>query len=215
MRGLCEPGDFTWEDWKEQAKEEYPVRYFLSETVPHLWAVKVTMNIEEFTYWVKSQTYRKYHRLDLRQPHSGTSDDYRWGWVDEDQQMLFACFNILVSYVDIINEASYKTGTTKKDFEYLDEEIKTCKEEERPMFQSQLDHLKEVKALYDYWTINRKEKLHRIDVLRSEWHDNRIADKEKKDRTRWDALNFAQKVFDDEESEALNRLMKIRKCLWT
>jgi len=215
MRGLCESDEFTWEDWKEQAKEEHPVRYFLSETIPHLWAVKVTMNVEHFIYWMKSQTYRKYHKLDLKQPETGTTDDYRWGWIDEDKQILYACFNVLCSYVDIVNSSDYSFGITDEDFKKMQKRIDEGDECDVDMYTNHMQHLKEVKALYNYWTIHRKEKLQEIDRLSKDWHDNLVADREKEDKTRWDSMKKAQEDFDKEEDEYLVRVMKIRRCLWT
>src|SRR5689334_19524995 len=79
----------TWEKWEERAKKEYPIRFFLSRTIPrywrrHIWGDYAPLN--RFLYWVRSHTYNRYHFLDLRQA-KGSNDEYRWGWIDADAQI--------------------------------------------------------------------------------------------------------------------------------
>lgn len=203
---LQRPGALTWEEWGgwyAENKKKYPIKYFLSETIPRWFAVKITMRLSHYKYWLVSHTIRRYHKLDLRQPFTDTEDDYRWGWVDEDAQLLFANFNILCNYVRAINNPKYC------NFNYSDESLK--KLEEHESFE-QIKHLKEVKVLYEYWTIHRKEKLRKRAALLHEWAVNKKNDTDKK---RWNALQEYEKEIDNEEEEMLIRLIKIRKGLWT
>lgn len=208
----AEPGDYTWEDWEADAMRDYPVRYFLSETVPMWWRVKISMNIEHAWYWLRTHTVHRYHKLDLRQPYTGTDDDYDWGWIDEDRQMLYACFNILVDHIDLRNSSKYHYGTTEKDFAALRKEIEEDKEGCVITLKNQLHFLEEAKALYDYWTVKRKVDLNKRRALLHDWHNNRGQDP---GEHKWNALQKAEEEFDKEEEEMLIRLMKIRRYLWT
>lgn len=194
--------EYCWEDWKEENKKKYPIRYFLSETFTMWWRVKISMRIDHYWYWLVSHTVRRYHKLDLRQPFTDTEDDYKWGWVDECNQLVFANFNILCNYVNVINNSNV-------NFNYSDESLKKL---EAHGDKAQAEHLREVKVLYEYWTVHRKAKLKkRIELLR-DWSKNKKNDH---DQVRWNALKQIEKEIDAEEEEMLIRLIKIRKGLWT
>lgn len=202
IRDFCEPGDYTWSDWHEENKKKYPIRYFLSETLTQWWRVKVSMRIDHWWYWIVSHTIRRYHKLDLRQPFTDTEDDYRWGWADERNQLVFANFNILCNYVNSINNCKYT-------YDYSDESLKKLEENDA---HAQAEHLREVKIIYEYWTIYRKEKLKKRISLLHDWSVNKKNDH---DDVRWNALKEIEKEIDAEEEKMLIRLIKIRKGLWT
>jgi hypothetical protein len=207
-------GEVTWEQWEERAKVEHPIRFFLSETLPLWWRVHISMNIEHAWYWFRCHLWNRYHKLSLRQPHTGTADDYDWGWIDEDKQMLFAMFNILVDYVDLVNESEYHYGTTDEKLDALRKQI-VEDEDGAVCLQNQLNNLLEAKALYEYWTITRKDQHRERDALLHDWYEHRREDKIKGDTTRWDKLQEVEEVFYKMEEEMTIRLMKIRRSLWT
>ena len=203
------PGEYTWEDWREDAKKDNPIRYFFSETVPHWWNVHISMNIEHAWYWLRTHTVHRYHKLDLRQPYTGTDDDYTWGWLDEDRQLVFACFNVLVSYVDSVNSQEHIYGTDNIN-DLRESMIKDGVE--NPDDMPQLKCLMEAKELYQYWTVKRKVDLNKRRDLLLDWSRNKDKDGNQK---RWNALRKAEDDFDKEEEEMLIRLIKIRRSLWT
>jgi hypothetical protein len=214
-----EPGEMTWEKWKVIAKEEFPVKYFFSETLPHLLAVHVFMPIEEFWYWIVSHTIRQYHWLDLRQPKQnklGTIDNYRWGWIDEDRQMLFACFNILMTHMKTRNDSSYHYHISVEDIEDLKKRIEeTSVEDGKQVLEAQLEFLKEAFELVNYWIVDRKaDDLRRVELLH-DWHEHRMEDKRSGNTERWDKMRAADEAFAQAEEQALIKLMKIRTRLWT
>ena len=203
--------EYTWEAWAKEVKEKHPIKYFFAETLRHWWAVRITMNIEQFWYWIRSHTYRRYHILDLRQPHTDSDDDYRWGWADPDSQMLFAVWNIFVSHVDQINASKFNYGTSEESLNALRTRIK----EEEDCSNSQLEYLLEAKALYQYWTIDRKVNSKKKTSLLRDWHTHRQEDKKSGNKERWNALRKFEADFDTEEEEMMIRLMKIRRNLWS
>jgi len=155
------------------------------------------------------------HMLDLRQPNTNTSDDYRWGWIDEDRQILFACFNVLIKYVNAVNASRYHYNITDESMNLLQSEIDMAPPSEKAALINQLKVLREVKALYEYWTTIRKEELITLSYLLHDWCKCRRNNKMNNDNAKWNLLTAANEVFDCKEEEMLMRLMKIRRCLWT
>lgn len=206
-----EEDEYSWADYHKEVKESYPVKYFLAHTIPHLWRVKVSMNIDHFFYWLKSVTYKKYHLLDLRQPKNDDHiDNYRWGWLDECDQLIYANFNILVNYYEGVKNCKYSYDATDEGIAKLEKEFN---DPEDIGIESQIHMLKEVKDLRQYWVIDRKNSTREIDRLRTDWYKNRNEDK-KTGNERWNKLNKAEEDFYNEEEEMLIRLIKIRRGLW-
>ncbi len=95
MRWLNHGGKYTWEDWQEEVSENYPVKYFIYKTLPRF--IRRQFNkISDLKYYIVSFTIRKYHLLNLQQPKN-SHDNYRYGWIDSDYQMVYAVFTILVN----------------------------------------------------------------------------------------------------------------------
>lgn len=206
MRGFgAEPGDYTWQDWREEVKTKYPIKYFLAETVPLWFTVHISKPIDEFIYKYKSLLYKKEYLLDLRQPHTDTEDDYKYGWADECNQLVFACFNILTKFAE-----EYELGRDKELQESID---KSDNEDEKTMLQDCLDRNKIIVELHQYWTIDRKVEFKKRDRALTDWHDNKEED-EANGRPRWDLLKKLEDEFDQKEEEMLIKLIKIRKSLW-
>lgn len=93
---LPRPGQDCWEDYYDICKEEYPVRYFLNQSLPRWFRFKWNSlkNLKyEFLYLFHPK--HRYHVLSLSQPLG-----YDRGWIDADTQILYANFNILVSFVE-------------------------------------------------------------------------------------------------------------------
>src|SRR5260221_14182527 len=69
MKDIGNPNNsYSWSDWEEEVKINYPIRYFLFETIPFKFSVKIKMPIEEAIYWVKCKLFKKYkfHLIDIR-----------------------------------------------------------------------------------------------------------------------------------------------------
>ena len=56
---------YSWEDWAAEVKKNYPIRYFIGETIPHLFAVYVTTRLRHWK-WKIIDWFRRPHLLDLR-----------------------------------------------------------------------------------------------------------------------------------------------------
>jgi hypothetical protein len=106
MFNIEKPKSATWEDWKAwrvYAKNKYPVKYFLSETLPRYFRVKKMVYIERPIYWFKSFIVRKDHKLDLRceimYSEFGEIGKYKWGFVRPSEKILAATFVVLDNFV--------------------------------------------------------------------------------------------------------------------
>ncbi len=119
--------NYDWDDWHRDAKEAHPIRYFLTESLPLFFRRKIWSHLETAKYWLRTHTYNRYHMLDLRNPF------YDWGWVDCDNQILYASFNILKSYVEA------EMTTIDWEWDEPHQEVGA-----------------EIRALYDWWTVERK-----------------------------------------------------------
>lgn len=98
MRGIGrhDPEAYTWEDWERDMRAKYPVRFFLSRTMPRWLGRWHHRLIETPLYWLRTHTINRYHLVDLR----NDACDYRWGWIDRSEAVLYACFNLLRDFVE-------------------------------------------------------------------------------------------------------------------
>jgi hypothetical protein len=103
-----EPGEYTWEDWREENKKAHPFRFFVQETLP-LKVSYTVAPVKKFFYWFRSNTYNRYHMLDMRDKANG----YKWGYCDPTGMMLYANFKILNMFVehDMPNICYYSEAT--------------------------------------------------------------------------------------------------------
>ncbi len=185
---------YSWEDWHKEVKRDYPVRYFLTDTVPHHFAVKVAIPLRNFKWWV-IDLFRRPHMLDMR------DKEYKGGYIDPCQAVLHANFKLLEMY---INEKPYNLRD-----EYTDKEI------DKQGLRMQQDHYDEAHALYHYWTTTRKE-------IHDDNHMLYLAQKaagEAGDRKEYEYLKKVwlegNREEEEKEQEMLERLIKIRRGFWT
>lgn len=207
--------EYCWEDYYDQLKAEYPVRYFLAETLPKFIRYKmyfpIAVPVSNAWYWFKSHFMpgKKYHLLDLRQPcvKGGIAnfDCYRYGWCDVPEKMLYAMFNLLKEYFD---EEPY--DLTK---DYTEEEI----EADEGLKQQQFCY-NEAKAILYWWQVERKEELAVQRQLTHEWSELRHTDTGPDNPVTLALLEksrLAEEEFQNKTDEMIARLMKIRRTLWT
>jgi len=192
----------TWEDWERKMREEYPVRYFLSETLPFTLRVKVGTPIKDAWYWLKCHMVPsyKYHLLDLRQPKRDGELGYRYGWIDSDTQILYALFNILNNFVKHELPNFY------------------CPSEEEVQNDPHLLHQRhvylEAKAIHYWWNVERARQIKNHTKLLHDWSEAK-KNHDANEHSLWADLGKAEVAMDAKEDEMIARLMKIRRFLWT
>ena len=140
----AQPGDYTWEDWREEAKAAHPVRFFLSDTLPRLIRVRITMQIAHLWYWFRCHTYTRYHVLDLRSKEYG----YKWGYGDPVEMVLIANFRILQNFV----EKEHPDIGSMEVKDHADHDSQWME-----LIESQVKDEKEIRFLYDWWMITRPQ----------------------------------------------------------
>ena len=202
--------EYCWEDWGKEAKEKYPIRYFLSETLPLWFYINISDKISHAFYWLRSNTYKRRHFLDLRQPKTGTLDDYNWGYIESSSRILYACFNSLILHVEELESCSV-TYSVLESIQNHREELWNSKDPDGTGMIGQLHTFEEMLDLCEYWTDRRKVELKGINDLLHTWYLGRHSDDA--DKLMSD-LRSAEEKFDAEELENLTRLMRIRKNLW-
>src|ERR1035437_9535924 len=91
--------------------------------------------------------------LDLR---SNVGIEYNYGWLDADQAMMIACFNLLRSFVE--KEKGLAGLKTHDESWFIN-----ASEWEKDNYTEQQKILREIKTLYDWWCQGRKEAYNGID----------------------------------------------------
>jgi hypothetical protein len=89
--------EYTWEDWADEARAMYPVRYFLQQSLPRLFR-RAWWPFPHAWYWIRTHTYNRYHIVDLRCPTWGL--EYEWGWADASERIFLAAFQVLKEFVE-------------------------------------------------------------------------------------------------------------------
>lgn len=176
----------TWEDWKAYSKQLYPVRYFISESVPSFIRVKFLRNIEEFNYWIKSFLIRKDHLLDLRgAPFLNECGEYKWGYIDPDYTLERAIISVFEKYVKEIDDVD---GGIEAKIKFLESD-----------------------GIYNEW-LNHFYEVREIDKFIKEEYPKLI--NKVKSSSYTESNNYEQEL-DEKINDILIRIVKIRKMMWT
>ncbi len=145
FRDSYKEGDYTWEDYHKEMQKTYPVKYFFANTIPLFFNVRIVSPLKEVKYWFVSHVFpsRRYHMLDLRR----VEDGYRWGWIDSDLQLLYACTRILFNFVEKELEGKIPT--------YSKEEMRH--KYHGPILRKQQKYYDGIRELYQYFKFDRKK----------------------------------------------------------
>jgi hypothetical protein len=187
------PGEMTWEQWEKETRAKHPIKYVLMEDVPdYIWSVNHKIN--HFFYYIKSVTYKKQHLLDLRQP-KGSWCEYKYGFCDKVNTIVYANFNILCEFVE-------KEYNGRHDIFQHIEQLKSPRDKDSFDPTPQINFLEKVLELYDWWKIELPKKSKELeDILMSDIKNNEYFDKE-------NALEL-------EINEKLKEIIDNRLFFWT
>lgn len=194
-----------WEDYydflSKMYKKQYK-RYKLIKDIDFWISVHIIMNIEEFIYFIKSNTYRKHHMLDLRQPKDVKfgHDSYRWGYIDVEHKLTYAVFNLVEMYINGGNHIKFSEEDLKDPSVKEQNEI----------------HLK-IKDLLEWWKIDRKAQHEEYDRLLKTWSVlHKIKEKRKNGEAdaAHDKLHEHEKMMEEELQEKLIEVIKLKQYLW-
>lgn len=206
----------TWESYYARIKREYPIKYFFASTMASFFMKrynKISNYVYEIFYYLKCHFKRshQYHKLDLSQPKMITviendgsvnkinnEDYYSYGWLDVDVRMMYAIFNLLNSYVE--------------------NELKIITEEDiakDPSFISYKKDQEEIIAIHHWWNVERKVLQQENHNLTDKWYF--LSEAKRKDaaqRASKEVQDF-ETAFNNKTDEMIDRLMKIRRKLWS
>lgn len=212
-------GKYSYKRRQSRLKANFPVRYFLSETLPSFLAFVKNRYIEKPRTWIKYRTTRRFHVLKMRTLEPG--------YYDTDTRMLHAVFQLLVDYVEVelarMNidfKGTWKNGRCPEaGVNYLEWEIddEMCKVGASP---TQSDLAKEKLYLYKWWTESRPLRVDPWDTdiiwankaRGSSLDDFFAGNYDPEPGTQAQTL---ESFYDQEDQEMLERLVVIRKSLWT
>lgn len=195
-------GAYTWEDWHEEVRRRFPVRYFLSGVVG--WFARWP-RVSNALYWLRTHTYNRYHLLDIRQAEPENPDGYRWGWIDRDRVLMLACFKVLRDFVEL--EKPWPVA------DYLAEvEAKGDPNGEAESLRLQHERYVETMALYNWWTRDRFAERAEWERRRDEAYKRWKAEPTDENGKAWTDIETTE---NDRDDEMLRRLIAIRHYLWT
>jgi hypothetical protein len=218
-----------WEAWDSKNKADYPVRFFLQDTVPGVFrSFKQRVFVGPYN-WVRFRTFDRHHVLKMHdmEPH----------WADPDHLMLMANFQILRNFVELdLSRNNFEWWDKRRPKgmpEWIWDKVRTRTRSP----EAGLDHMDaieriyaetgqhcpavEQRELYLWWTGSY---LKRIDPWSESkiWGDSGLdtesfseTTKRMKDGHSCSAMaSKLDTLYDDEEQAMLERLVAIRSTLW-
>ena len=226
-----------WDEWEKNFKKQKPIVFFLTETVPDLIDTLtryIPTPIDNIKYYYRNRFIRKTHVL----PTGLKPGQY----YDLEERILHGLMQSLVDYVEIelaykskwCNTDSNKTAKWKNGrcrqlgLDYLNWEMSldNPKLDINEAAPGQAQEARDIKALYDWWTIHRPA---RPDpYVTSGWSDlceNKLNGGMKIledgppefEIAKTESLKTLRKIeesYYEEDQAMLNLLIKIRRGLW-
>jgi len=86
-----------WDEWRDEVKDRYPIRYFCYESIPDLWDDIWHYGIAKF---FKNIKWAILHRFHPRHQYNIVRTRLKPGYYDPDTQMFEAVFGLLCDYVE-------------------------------------------------------------------------------------------------------------------
>ena len=198
----------SWDDYYAVIKKDYPIRFFFQETLVNYFNRNIKNPIER-GYWFILNTFHPKHRhhiLDLREPKNLT-DGYRRGWIDSDTKLALAMFKIVVDFVEKEMPGSHVEYSLEAALldDAGDQDSFGCRR--------QYDFAQEIKASYNYWTVERHELQKQSDLLLSMWHSAHRAGRKCDDL--FNASNIQEEYNANKLKEMMHRIIEIKDGMWT
>jgi hypothetical protein len=243
IRGINKPVAETsegWSRWKQIVKNNYPIRYWISETLLD--------SIQDIIYYIpdlfiKNKNYLLNRYINKSNSLVANKKDIKPGnWCDLSDRILPCLFNSLVDFVEIekayllvisdnkkniFNYPRYFSSfrswrSSKAGLEYLDWEISLTYEEDECLDPTNYGKptiaAKEIKDLYLWWTVSRPNRTDPYEE--SGWSDyyknkNYLGKVTEESKIIVQKLRDLEDKYEAEDSEYLHRLIEIRRSLCT
>ena len=195
----------SWEDWEALVRIRFPVRYFLTQTLPE-WFRPIQFRIHDTHYWLKCHFVKRHrhHLLDLRAVDP--VEKYSHGYLDPCHVMWLAGWAALRMWVE--HEKPVDPAT------YL-----TAEEALEPHNVAQKASYDEAMALYRYWMVERGEEAKELERLYSEYREVKVQAVMDGSRAQYEQARdrwLAQNGLTESRAELMwKRLAEVRPYLWT
>ncbi|MDP2683457.1 MAG: hypothetical protein Q8P20_00210 [bacterium] len=184
---------YSWEDWREEVKSKYPIKYFLLRTIPSYFNSHIIFRLRDLKYKI-IDFFKKPHLLDMR------CTDYAGGYLTPSSEIKFACFNSLKRYIGS-NPYNLRKNYSEKEID-----------EQGLRFQQNL--YDEASAIWNYWIII-KPLLEKEEQTTFVEMKNAAKNNDKNSYLSLKSIWHAQNIRNEQaEQNALERLIKIRESLW-
>ena len=212
-----------WDRHERLMKAWFPIRWFFFDSIPNVWRRRISGPWSRFKDWFRYRIFDRYHVVVI---------DTKPGYMDPDERMLRANFQILTDFVEI-ELASFHRVSQEADsnvawwkrarklfrrnrrqrhrdpesgIAYLDWEIADTGGH-------QAHAAAEKKDLYLWWTVERPNRFDLYTDPHLGWKENDANDDFlKHDYT---LVHNCEAIYEEQDQEMLIRLMKIRRSLWT
>lgn len=87
----------AWDDWHDDMKAKYPVRFFIYETIPDfwddIWSFGIVKKLSNIKWWF-------FHRFHPKHRYNVIKTSLKPGYHDPDNRMFYAAFNLLCEFVE-------------------------------------------------------------------------------------------------------------------
>lgn len=209
-----------WNDFRIFHKANNPIRYFLNEKLEETFIWPWSMPLRRAKEWILYRTTRRYHMI-----NTGMTP----GYSDKAEQILHVNFNMLKDFIEIEkahmwewSESRFKSeqpGVSHLIWEMgLDDSF------------NQAESAREQYTLYDWWTNHRPLRVDSFETpehkaywkLREEIYKGEFfcSDKDTPElkalqKSAYDIGDKLNKKQEEEDTDMLIRLIKIRSSLWT
>jgi hypothetical protein len=223
-----------WDKWDKDLKNSRPYTYFFTEQLPDFIndvAHYIPTPISNIRYYIHNRFIRKTHVL----PTGFKAGEY----YDLSERILHGLMQSLVDFVEI--ELAYKSKWCAT------EESKTakwrkgrCPElglaylawemtlddpslDEYNRSDSQAANAREIKAIYDWWTVTRPTRPDPMDAsgwsayckkYPELWGNEKNDEQQAECDAAHERLREIEEQYEEEDEAMLIQLVKIRKCLW-
>ncbi len=239
IRGSKKPyalGWAEWDEWHVNASKKHPIRYWIVET-----GFKKLQDIFHYPtdLYYSIKTYVKNRWID--KCHLVNTGLKPGSYYDFDTKILHGLFYELVDYVEIElahmnkwtskNKNKYKFVNgrcAKAGLDYLNWSAKLtygkdwCKDKTDPDYNKptpQAIAAKQIKELYTWWTVTRPKRKDPQDLSGYTIIDHSFGRRSSKDTKKLkNALVKLEKIeerYDDEDTEKLIEIIKLRHSIWT
>lgn len=200
MKGFSEKNAYTWEDWERDAKISYPVRYFLSHTMPTFLARNITRPYRDAESYIRYRFIQKHHIVNLQ------NEEYKYGYLDVSSKILYAVVNLLNYLVEVQHkgEENYAKFVSWQKVDDLPNQHETILEVYRWFKHQRPKDIQKIKEAQEVWHNLFEERLNSP----SHW------EKKKEEQEAHENLIKLEKKLAITEDEYLMHLMRLRLLLW-